>query len=535
MRLVPGLGLLLAALCAAGPAQAQHRLPAAGVWFDDFAYRTTHPPLDGVRDRPLAENALFGVNTWCLDLACRRSVAARAWYWYNWFEPYFQRVDPLTTLTATPEGTLDFTLRAGRHAVAGTAQRQVASGFTARTGVWAAAVTFSDLPNGLPAHMVAPGTPERVSMMQSFWLIAPGDAIRTPSPGTPTRAQRHTSTEYDFEFNNWFFDSAAPRAMATGYAEDGEDPDGDGYAANTMRLRPPGQPAAPPHTCRIERAGRAPVVGTPERCSAILAGVDPEAGPDVPTVMLVRASGSRVQFELQATWPRGALRMETPPFAGAVQPSQPVMTMLSLYLAAPVDSAFVSVPREQRMRTDWTYHSPDAARALADVVADVAAIRQQRRTRLYTIPDADPAGSIARPYRLRQPGDREPSYEPIVALQPLRIEAVVAPATTADEVTALVILGRRAGNVLVEWRETAIDATGRAGTPTPYQNTSGLRTRTRLPRGAVCLRLDVRATRQEYHDGPDGVWWTSLDATGRDRAEASHVACRRGARRPPGL
>ncbi len=538
MRLCLAL-LLPALLLLALPVRAQgsvHRLPDAGVWFDDFAYRTAAPPLDGIRDRPAAENALFGVNAWCLDLDCRRSVAARGWYWYNWFESYFQTVDPMTTLTAARGGLLDFTVQAGRHSVAGTAQRQIASGHTARTGVWAAAVTFSDLPNGLPPALTGPAAAPPVAMMQSYWLLAPADAIRTPGPGTPAHAQRHVSTEYDFEFNNWFFDTAAPRFMAVGYAEDGDDPDGDGYTGNRMRLRPLGQPRAPAHTCTILQRGRATVVGTAERCSAILAGTDAVAGPHVPTVMVVRSSGARAAFELEATWATGSMRMETPAYSGAGQPSQPVMTMLSFYLAAPADSAFVTVPREQRMRADWAYYSPDATRSLRDVAADAALARQRGRARLYTIPDPDPAGSIARPYRLREPGDREPPSEPIVATHPLTIERLDAPATVGrpDSLTALVLLGRRGGNVLVEWRETAIRPSGASGTPTPYRNTSGLRYRTRIPAGAACLRIDVRATRQEYHAGPDGVWWTPLAGTGRDRAEASHVVCARGVRRPRG-
>ena len=548
----PALCLALAVF--AGPARAQHRLPAAGVFFDDFRYRNTEPPLGGIADRPLAENALFGVNPWCLDLGCTRTAVVRGWYWYNYVENYFQAVDPLAGLDAVPGGTgaLDFTLRAGRHAFAGVAPRQIASGLAARTGTWAASADFSDLPNGLPPHMVARGTPPgRAAMMQSFWLVSPNSAIRTADLATPSPEQRKTRTETDFEFNNWFFEDGQPLFMATGYYENGDDPDGDGREPNQMDLAAPvapdGTPGGAPHSCRVERRtgrGARTTVEAPATCAAILAGTDPGAGRDTRTLMAMHLTGDRAHFELRSTWAttseQGAMSMETDTFTGPIQPSQLQMLMLSFYPADADGTGTITVPTDQRMRVDWAYYTPDAARSLADIAADIALVRRQPRppARLYTIPDPSPARSLARPYRTRVAEDREPTYEVIVALDPVRIDTVLGPRTARlDEPVEYVgVLARRGGDYRFEWRWAPVAADGRAGPPTAYDGTPGLRWRpafrfrgTRPP----CVRVDLRVTRLEYHSAPAGVSWTSLAGTGRDRTEASVVTCEPGRRRPP--
>ncbi len=539
--------LLAALLLLPAVAAAQGGLPAAGVFFDDFSYRDTRPPLGGIASRPLHENALFGVNTWCLDLRCARSVPARGWYWYNAFEAYFQRVDSLTTLTAMPggplAGALDFTIGRGQHRLEGTAQRQIGSGFAGGEGVWAASVVFSALPNGLPEHMVARGTPTRVSMMQSVWMISPARAVTTPNPGTPSREQTFGGTELDFEYTNWFFDSGRPRYIATGYSENDEDPDGDGHRAATTRLAAP-TADAPLYSCQIARRGRRPETASPDACDAVLAGQDRDAGPDVPTTLVLRRERTRTRFEAHAAWDggRSTLTMVTPWTTVAGQPSQLTTLMLSVYL---VDhgEAVVDVPADQRMRVDWVYFTPDAARSTDAVLADVARIRRRTRgrrpavRRLFTIPAANPAAAIERPFRLRRAGDRDPA--PIIPTESIALHDLVVPRTARPDrpVEAVAVLSRVAADMLVEWRLAPMDAQGRTGVPTAWDNTPGVRWRPTVPGSPPCVRIDARATRLAYHSGPDGVWWTAALAENGapDQSETSRVTCAPGQPRPPGL
>ncbi len=554
---MPRLSVRLAASLLLGaaftPATVAQSLPAAGVFFDDFQYRNALLPLGGIADRPTGENALFGVNAWCLDLACQRTASARAWYWYHAFESYFQRVDPLSDLEATTAGTgaLDFVLRAGDHRLEGTHDRQVASGFAGTTGVWAAEATFSDLPNGLPdALRPADATAGRAPMIQAFWLISPFKVVRTPRTEWPTAAPRFATTEIDFEFNNWFYDSGRSRFLSTGYYENDDDVDRDGAPFTRARL---GTPAQTPYACRvttIDARGQArpPVVRSPDACASILAGADPVAGPRVPTLMIVRREPSRVRFEVRASWGsaggRGTLSMETPWFDGDSQPSQLTTLMLSTSLRAVDDRTVVPVADEQRMRVDWVYHTPDIRRTADEVVADVALIRRRRApdgrpavARLFTIPSRDPVRALARPYRVATAADHAPAGEPLVALDPVTV-TLEGPRTAslASRPHYLARLGRLAGDYLVEWRYASVGRDGRAGTPTPYDHTPGFRWQPAFAfRGAPppCVRVDVRATRTQYHSSAEGVWWTPLPDP-RERAKASVVTCRPGVRRPAG-
>lgn len=554
LRVCAGLVACLLVVLVVAPAASAQRLPAAGVFFDDFQYRNALAPQGGIADRPLGERALFGINPWCLDLACSRTAATRAWYSYADFESYFQRVDSLSDLEADAAGTgaLDFVLRPGVHRLDGTVPRQIASGFAGTTGVWAARVTFSNLPNGLPAHLRPAGaSADRSPMIQAFWLVSPFKAVRTPRADWPTPAPLFGTTEIDFEFNNWFYGAQQPRLLSTAYYENATDADGDGLAFIPAPLRAPGGEVA--YACHVATAdarGRPRSVGVraPDVCASILAGADPEAGPHVPTILIVRREPARFRLEVRAAWAsaagRGTLAMATPWIDGHPQPSQLTTLVFTFALNALDGATAVPVADEHRMRVDWVYHTPDVRRTLDEVEADVALIRRRRApdgrpavARLFTIPVADAARALARPYRVATAADQPPANEPLVALDAVTV-ALDGPRTAslASRPSYVARLGRLAGDFLVEWRYAPVSRAGRAGAPTPYDHAPGLRWQPAFSfPGAPppCVRVDVRATRAEYHSGPDGVWWTPLPDP-RERAEASVVTCGPGVRRPPG-
>ncbi|HEX8384655.1 MAG TPA: hypothetical protein VF576_00645 [Rubricoccaceae bacterium] len=555
---------LLGAIPSLGVAQ---ELPAAGVFFDDFMYARADAPPEGGLGVPYvaSANQLFGLNEWCRDLRCTRDqkVMVRAWYWYNYFEHFFQDVDPLSRLTASRSngGTLDFTLLEGIHdlhpdsGVSNDKPREISTGFAAPTGVWAAQVDFSDLPDGRPS-----GVPSQ--MMQSFWTHSPNEAILTPTLTDSVSAGPKGWTELDFEFNNWFWDDGRSRYMATGYFENHQDPDGDGYPSNTMPLQAPYRPGSGPiakYSCLIEveypsRPSRPPtyegVANNPNRCESILAGTDPEAGPNVPTTMIIRAQGHRVRFELAATWSSGtstgSVTMETPWFTGEIQPSQLATMHLSFYLAPPNDSPYL-VPSEQRMRADWTYFTPDTGRSLDQVLRDVALIRRHGVERLYTVPgtNAEAEAALNRPYRRWAPGDPQPSWEGLTATEPLTITAVEGPQSipVGSQRNYVAVINRRAGDYLYEWRQTPVYTDDTFGTPTPYVSTAGFRWGTSgrgYQRPTKCLKIELRVTRH-LHNFPDSaLGWQALTlqasatpSAARERAETSFYACTPGHSPPP--
>lgn len=445
--------------------------------FDDLRYAAAE--WTSQVDRPVAEGSVFGRAPWCLSLACPDTLTTRAWYQYLWRELGFSNVDPLARIEADTAGTgtLGFALLPGDHP--DTWPLQVASGFTARTGVWAARADFSELPDA-----------DAVRVMQSFWTLAPNETVKTPDAGR-YRGPARGRTEVDFELNNWFGHADGVER----YMETISFPNSEQGRSAPLRA----EAGAPDHSCRL-RDGDGDRLAVPADCAAFL------VADGVWTTMLFRTDGRSMRFELRADGPEGSLTAASDVVRGEA-PTQRMMTMLSQYARLPAGASRWTTDRDIRVAFDWTYYAMTPTRALDAVLADVAAVRAARV-------DGRPIDRIrTAPLRLARPARPAPgtySGLSMFAVQAPRLEGpqTLPPGRAA---TYVLHLDDRVGTYRILWAERHVDADGRVGAWTTPEALHGYRYPTVMPADARCLDLRAEVVEMIYTpvetDGATAVDW----------------------------
>ena len=507
--MLPTRWLALAWLALSPPALAQsdaHAFPDDGVVFDDFVYDSVALPYEGsgyaIRFRPpeTGEQPLYGANVWCLDVACERRATSRFWYRYLWPERSFAVTDPKTRLDPEPggDGALTFVHEAGEHPPGGFPQ-QIASGFTARTGVWAAEVTFSALPDSTVPQVA-----------QSFWTVSPHQTL-TGAEGPPyaNEASDRMRTEVDFEWNNWFGGGPTPHYLATGAFEV---TDADPKA---IPMSASGEPGDTPYSCRYRPPGGAAAVLPPAACVRLLRDGIPGVG-RVPVSLLLRVDDRAVRFELLSRGWGGELSMTSPVRRDTV-PSQEVMAAFSQYLWTDEPVTF---SREERYRVDWFYYTPDATRSHEDVLADVASLRRRAADatperplgrRVSTVRRRGRPLDLSRPYAVVDEG---------AALRPTigRTLEIAWPRrfTPGRPATVLARLGRLQDTYRVEW---AVRRAGQAWRS--LGGTHGHRLVVRMPDLGECVDLRATATALAYQETDGRASFAPTD----DVAEAAETLC----------
>jgi len=428
--------LCVALLCliAETPIAQTHTLPSEGVIFDEFLYTDTTITINEI------SNSIFGPNDWCTSNEldnCGKSEYTdfnRAWYSHYWIDwQPFNGAYPSTNFVTEDDwpGTFTITHNEGTH-YRGERTPQVASGFSASTGVWAAAVKFSDL-----SAEYASDPEDYFRVLQSFWTYSPHhalingtevDASHTPPappegifPFSNYGGAEWSWAEMDHEFNNWFhWTGPSPRMfMGNAFFAEGRSDDDDGYDAFCDNLDDATNPDPIPwvpvnvsengtvipmtapswpggdrlgcHRCKFLLPGETmpsnPTddsgfhMGTLDECAALIGNTFPvpnvAEGPvfdNVVVYLLIRNDGDRARFELVSHGWGGLILMESDWFTGAV-PQQEMMAMFSSYVGGFDSGGTVEAQQTQSMEVDWFYYTPDAERNSNDILADVQHIR----------------------------------------------------------------------------------------------------------------------------------------------------------------
>ena len=434
--------------------------------FDDLRYAAAAwTSQDG---RPLGERSVFGVNPWCEGLACADTVFARAWYRFLWRENGFDVTEPLARIEpdTTGTGTLTLALLAGTHDEPW--PHQLASGFSARTGVWAARADFSMLPD------------DDLRVIQAFWLVASHQAVKSPDMG-PYQGTAKGRFEVDFEFNNWFGDAdGTDQYLSSGVYENSE----RGTSVPTRAAE-----GAPDYSCTLTRPDGQVRTAEPPECARFL------AADGVWTTMLFRSTGGEARFEVRAEGPQGLLEARSDVERDAV-PTQKMVTMLSQHFNGTADTPDAGrLARDHRVAFDWVYWSPEAGRSFPDVRADVAAIQSARvdGRRVDRLRTAD--------IRLHRPYDNAPGLG-AYALRPttpvsLRIDGPDRLGTLRRG-TFTSLLDDVVGTFRVEWSRRRVYADGSVGGWSGITTDASHVFRTRMPLFVACVDVRARATPMDY-------------------------------------
>ncbi|MEO1077407.1 MAG: hypothetical protein AAFX41_15790, partial [Bacteroidota bacterium] len=274
------------------------------------------------------------------------------------------------------DGRLRIEARAGTYAAA---QRhpQVASGFTAVTGTWAARVRFSDL-GAVPFYTTGrhQGWPE-VDIMQSFWTL---------SPYRVRKGDGWAWSEMDHEFNNWFGRARRTERGARLYVDTGFFENGMAYP---FGMKGAGGDA---YTCTRTRGGQTEQL-RPTACAAALLPNGDRPAPFV--TLLIQHDGSGVRFALRLDGSTedepieegriedGRIEMVSERLAETV-PSQPMMAMFSMYLKDHEEAPVFDLDTPQAMDVDWFFYAEDIV-DLDTVTDHIATIRDAEVTRLNTL------------------------------------------------------------------------------------------------------------------------------------------------------
>ena len=484
--------LFLLALAFLPAATAQQAGPAllrseAEVIFDDFRYRTldvcsywnSQRSTTCVRPSP-DDEGLYGPNVWPVRgpsgaVEMRRS--GPVWYRFGWTNNALPPGSEIQLVA--PTGAVDrqgFAVRT--HALSDGAPPapgypDVISGFTRRTGAWAARVRLDEL--GLPD---ASG----LKLIQAFWAVSP-DGIRyeygfddadkaavCPQDGPdgalcyePAReGGRLHGTEFDHEWNNFFSALARQRGGAfDAVAVRHEDPDADRYLLGTgLSLRDP---------------------------SALPA----EGGW---TVLTMRMLDTHARFDTfheasGQTTSTGWVRLEYPT-------TRPVAAHFSHHFACVADPCTVDRGLDVEMLVDWFVYADHPGTPTGEILEAVAALRQDGRARYYQgarfdalTADAgnvfDGASGLGRQTPPVQPGTRLGG-----ALRPPHVYRAVDPdvwaadAYNADDRTV------RSTDYEVAWRWRAAGAQEWA---TPFERAGfNARPPAALRDSPVCAQVRVR-------------------------------------------
>lgn len=491
--------VLAAALtfAAAVPAAGQTARALPPLVFDDLGYAAAE--WSSQRDRAASERSVFGLNPWCDGLACADTVMARTWYRYLWRERGFDVSDPLARIEPDTSGTggLTFALLAGAHE--GRWPHQLASGFSARTGVWAARVDFSALPD------------DGTRMIQAFWLVGSHQAVKPPDLG-PYRGASKGRFEVDFEFTNWFGRAEGTDVyLSTGIYENAEQ-------GTSVPLRA-GAGAAPYSCALTERSGRTRTA-SPAECAQFL------TADGVWATLLFRSDGEAAQFEILAQGPAGALRAVSDVEQGSV-PTQTMVTMISQHFngtrATPNRGR---LSRDHRFTVDWVYWSPEADRSLSDVRADVAQIQAarvdgRRVRRLRTAP-----------VRLHRPYTDAPG-QPFGLRPDTPLAVRVAGPEQLDVLrrgTFVAQLDEFVGTFRIEWSRRPVSRDGTVGAwSDPVTDVSHVWA-VRMPLAVACVDVRARATPMTYTVVDDGgeriVEWVPPDTEAPSALSDTRRVCK---------
>ncbi len=381
--------LFLLALLTATAAGAQP-LPT-GFVFDDFAYGSTQWQETLLGDPDTLSlgppGSLYGPNEWVVS-ASGETAQHRMWYRVAWQEAGHN--PPARTLTPEASG-LRFEVAPGPHQGEGCPDatdparpvnvQQIASGFTARRGTWAAHVRLGSLPSQDVADMI-----------HAFWLIAPHSAwVR--AGGEEVRV----TNEVDHEWNNGFLGQDQPFLYSAVGASQGL-PQGGNKAPMASTLGAPvptggsySRTTPRAWTCRYTR-GTEDRTLAPEACSALLqgrraAGLPAPQG-DVLATLLIHIADEGIRFGLVSDGWGGRIEMAS---GVLTPPTQPRLTALfSQHLMPPsaqdrtcADRATLREPR--RFDVDWFLYAADPALSRDSVMRVVGALRQRRVPRLSTV------------------------------------------------------------------------------------------------------------------------------------------------------
>ena len=494
------LTLLTIFFASAGSSQSynpSYQFPQSGIIFDDFYYTSLqlgYTSSGSYTDRNYTINSLYGKNYWCRDYtSCSSRIESRFWYQYLWPEVQFSNIDPESHLETGvgSDKRLVFVQEADQPHPSGTYPQQIVSGFTARTGVWAAKMKLAALPNLTTPHTA-----------QSFWTIAPHQTIT--SPGGPPYAHAtnyRMRTEVDFEWNNWFGyanSAGVSHYLHTGFFEQG---DGQGNV-NPMRATawPGFEPVSsrPGYSCRLDYNSQGGyTIRTAPSCTELLRGKRAGVGP-VDVHFLLRYDGNTMKFEVQSYGWGGLFLMESDDITGLV-PSQQMMAAFSQYLWS--DTA-VSFPEEQRMEVDWFYYSPEASRSFNAVLQDVQELRNRNAYFGYSI--ANPKG--ARVNTVVEDGSPKPLGRPytisngqLVPQSNARTVKIDGPRTSVvgsqTYYTFTADLGRLKNDYRVEWQTYA------SGQWVSQGGTKGHRFTTATPVSCSQIRVVVQALQYQNVNG----------------------------------
>jgi Secretion system C-terminal sorting domain len=209
--------------------------PEISILFDEFEYRN--------------ERALFGRNRWT-NLDGEPGPFFRLWYRKDWSEPMYA---PDSRLVFQKSGQVGIETEVG-HSFrwqTGYFPPIISSGFTARTGTWAARVRFDDISMGERTN-----TP----IMQSFWTFSPNVACVTDVTLKPCLRSDKRWSEFDHEWNN-FFNAEDKQYLASWGVVDGEP-----SALNLFSMRDPKDPFGPGLSCNRLRDYLVESIRDPTEC-----------------------------------------------------------------------------------------------------------------------------------------------------------------------------------------------------------------------------------------------------------------------------
>ena len=365
---------------------AQSQLPP-GVVFDDFDYASSDWVLSYDRQQTPLAGSVYGINPWS---STDGAVGAhRLWYRYLWQE--HGNAAPGRTLAPGQIG-LRFAIAPGRYRADGCPSasdadqidypQQIATGFAARRGTWAAGVRFGPM-----------GPPARLATIQAFWLIAPYSGF-VSGPGG---ASERVTEEIDHEVNNRFLGERQPFPFdATGVFR-GQFPQHTDVAmyAPAGTASPPGDAILWPDglgwTCRLDAGRRSERLGAAV-CGRLLTNDaepdDPNLGEPVEATLLIHVADPGVSFGLTARGTRGEISMASHALSPATD--TPLMALFSQHLSTGIAgtpcTAEVTVDAPHAFDVDWFLYTPDADATEADIEALVAGARSGGTARVATVP-----------------------------------------------------------------------------------------------------------------------------------------------------
>lgn len=377
--------LLAASLCftilTIHPLQAQS-LPSEGVIFDDFKYddaRFVHEINTAIANNPDTppDGSLYGYNPWRTSTSSTAEDSSRLWYQTQWQEIGDITLHGELELEAqNDKGFLKMPLEGGNtydgHEGNPSSPQQIATGFTARRGTWAARVIFDDLPQGDSADII-----------QGFWTLSPAHVLVNGN---------NEWNEIDFEWNSAFADDGDftqyHEYIRTGYTV-GYPLPGDSDSAIERPLFGPawggggaGTPIEAGWSCKYnsgstfqlfpyESSSSNSGPATNSRCTDVLLGNDSVVtanNDSVSVIVIIQVTDDHVFMEMTSHGWGGTIVANTERLGPTT--NLPMMGMFSQYVAS--ESTLSS---DVDFLIDWFYYSPSTTIDINDVFDHVELLR----------------------------------------------------------------------------------------------------------------------------------------------------------------